>query len=347
MKITRLLQLIFAFALLFNISCSNDTNEVTEEMYYGNGILIANEGMYGKPSAEVTFVTSDLSLKQDNIYSRNNGGFALGDVLQTIGFNGGNAFLVLNNSNIIQVVNRYTFKKVGEIKDQLAFPRYIAFANNYIYVTNDKYNGEKFVSIYKTSDLSFVKKITFTDNVERVVEAGGNIFVQNAAYGLGNKITYINASTNQAQSPITLPNGNINKMIVNNQTVYAITAGTSDSYIYQISNTGNITKTYTLTGVANAKNLEIENGKFYYTSGLKVYGMDMTATTAPSTPLFTVASSIDPYSDLYGFSIVNNRIFISDANGFTEDSKISVYSTTGSLIKMFTAGKGSNGAFAN
>lgn len=136
-------------------------------------------------------------------------------------------------------------------------------------------------------------------------------------------------------------------MIVNNETVYVIAAGTADSYIYQISNTGSITKTFTLTGVTDATNLEIEKGKFYFTSGLKVYAMDLTATTVPSAPLFTVSNSVDPYSNLYGFSVVNDRIFVSDANGFTQDSKISVYSTNGSLLKTFTAGKGTNGAYWN
>ncbi|WP_034761295.1 DUF5074 domain-containing protein [Chryseobacterium gregarium] len=345
MRITKFLTIAFASALLFTTSCSND-DDVNLEAYYGNGFLIANEGNFGKPNADITYVSSDLKTKQDNIFSAANGS-NLGDVLQMISFSGDNAYLLLNNSNKIQVVNRYSFKKAGEITSQLNAPRYMAFANNNIYVTNDKFGGDKFVSIYKASDLSFVKKINFTDTVERVVEAGNNIFVQNASFGFGNKITYITTSNNEAQSSITLPNGNINKMIESNDMVYAIAAGTSDSYIYQISNTGSITKTYTLTGITNATNLEIEKGKFYFTSGLKVYAMDMTANTAPTAPLFSVTNSIDPYSNLYGFSVVNDRIFTSDANGFTQDSKISVYSTSGTLIKTFTGGIASNSVYQN
>lgn len=346
MKVTKLLTIAFASALLFTVSCNSDT-EVNQEMYYGNGFLIANEGNFGKPNADVTYVSSDLSLKQDNIFSSNNGGSNLGDVLQTIAYNGENAYLLLNNSNKIQIVNRYNFKKQGEITSNLNSPRYMAFANNNLYVTNDKYGGDKYVSVYKASDFSFVKKISFTDNVERIVEVNNNIFVQNASFGFGNKISYITTSNNEVQSTITLPSGNINKMIAYNQSVYAIATGTTDSYVYKISSTGAITQTYTLTGITDATNLEIEKGKMYFSSGLKVYAMDLTATTAPSTPLFTVVNSVDPYSNLYGFSVVNDRIFVSDANGFTEDSKITVYSTTGSVLKTFTAGKGSNATYWN
>ncbi|KMQ65450.1 hypothetical protein ACM46_06015 [Chryseobacterium angstadtii] len=347
MKLNKLLHLLFAFTLLLGVaSCSNDNNDELV-INYGNGIFISNEGNFGKPNAEVTFVTADLNFKQDNLFSTNNGGAKLGDVLQMMAFNGQNAYLLLNNSNKIQIVDRSNFKANGEITAELNQPRYMAFANNNIYVTNDKYGGDKFVSIYKVADRSFVKKIPFTDAAERIVEAGNNIFVQNASFGFGNKITYINTSTNDIQSVITLPNGNINKIVSSNQNVYAIAAGTADSYIYQISSAGSITKTTTLTGIANAKNLEISNGKFYFTSGKNVYTMDMSATTTPTAPLFTVASSIDQYSDLYGFSVVGDKIFTSDANGFTQDSKIVVYSTSGSIIRSFAAGISSNGAYWN
>jgi len=348
MKLNKILHFLFAFALLSGIvSCSSDSIE-EQEIFYGNGYLIANEGTFGKPEGDVTFVTADLNMKQDNIFSLNNGGAKLGDVLQTIAFNGENAYLLLNNSNKIQIANRYNFKANGEITAELNTPRYMAFANNNIYVTNDKYLGDKFVSIYKLSDRSFIKKIPFTDAVERIVEAGNNIFVQNASFGFGNKITYINTSTNNVQSTITLPSGNINKIISNNQNVYAIAAGTADSYIYQISSTGSITKTTTLTGIANATNLEISNGKFYFSSGKNVYAMDMSATGVPTSPLFTVANSVDNFSALYGFSVINDKIFTSDSNGFTQASKIVVYSaTTGGIIRSFTAGIGSNSVYAN
>lgn len=337
MKLNKFLHLLFAFTLLLGIvSCTNDSTE-EQEIFYGNGFLIANEGKYGTPSADVTFVTSDLTLKQDDVFSLNNGGAKLGDVLQMMTISGDKIYLLLNNSNKIQIVNRSNFRASGTITAELNSPRYMAFANNNLYVTNDKYQGAKYVSIYKGSDYSFIKKITFTDPVERIVEAQNNIFVQNASFGYGNKITMINTSTNDIQSTITLPNGNINKIISNNQNVYAIAGGTADSYIYQISSAGNITKTTTLTGITDAKNLEIWNGKYYFTSGKNVYTMDMNATAAPTSPLFTVANSVDPYSALYGFTVVNNLIFTSDSNGFAKGSTIVVYNTTGSIVKTFSA----------
>lgn len=348
MNFRKIFSVAFASALLFTVSCNNDDDGGFDEPKgaYENGFLISNEGNYGVPNASVTFISEDLNTVKQQIYQNENSE-TLGDVLQAIGFEDDRAFLVLNNSNKVTVVNRYTFKKEGEITAELNLPRYIAFANGYIYITNDQYGGEKYVSVYKESDFSFVKKITVADAAERVVEAGDKIFVQNASYGYGNKITYINPSSNEIQSEITVPNGQIQKMVEEDDKVYVIASdyGLADSYIYEISSSGAIIKTVTLTGIANAANLEIENGKYYFTSGTGVYAMAQTSTTAPSAPLFSVTDN--SYSTLYGFNVEDGYIFTSDANGFTADSKITVYNESGSVLKTFDAGKGSNAFYEN
>ncbi|SHG39155.1 YncE family protein [Chryseobacterium vrystaatense] len=350
MKITRLLTLFFAFALLFNISClsDNDNEMITPEISYGNGYFISNEGKFNDKNASVTFVTRNLAYKQENIYAANNNNAVLGDVLQMIAFSGNNAFLVMNNSNKIVVVNRNNFKKVGEITDQIFQPRSMTVANGNLYVTNYDFNTNKYVTVYKASDFSFVKKIEMNGPAEKIVEAGGNVFVQNASGGYGNKITYINTGTNTIQSEITMP-GDINRMISYDTNVYTITGTATDSYIYKVSSTGVLipADTKVLTGIPNATNLQIENGYFYFSSGNKVYSMKMNSPTAPTSPLLTAADG-GPYLTLYGFSVIDGRIFASDIKGFTQDSEITVYSAMdGSKIISFPAGRGSNGTFLN
>jgi len=349
MKLNRLLQFIFGFVLLFSISCTSEYEETIPEITYQNGLLITNEGNFGSPNADVTFITKDLSLMQNEIYKAKNNKENLGDVLQTMVLNGDKAYLLLNNSNKIQIVDRVTFKKAGEITAQLNNPRYMAIANGNLYVSNDKYNGAKFVNVYKLSDNSFVKKIDFasTSTVERVVEAGGNIFVQNASYGFGNTITKINTTNNAIEgTPIPVPNGDITKTITYNSNVYVIAQGTADSYIYQINPAGSIVKTTTLTGIANGTNLQIDGGRFYFTSSNKVYSMDMNATAAPTNPIITAVDGGANFT-LYGFSVIDGRIFTSDVKGFTQPSEITVYTTGGTVISKFTAGMGATSVYKN
>ena len=345
MKISKLLSALFAATLLFTTSCRTDDpiDEPQPKGAYENGIFLSNEGNFGSPTATVSFISNDLSI-ENKIYSANNGGAALGDVLQNIGVNGDNAYLILNNSNKIEIVNRYTFKKVATVSDQVSQPRYIAFTGNNFYVTNSS-GSSKFVNVYNSTTNAFVKKIDLTSSGERIVEASGKIFVQNASFGSGNKITIINPTSNTVEKEVTVPNGNIKKTISTGGNVYTIASTSTDSYIYKLSPTGVISSTITLTGIANGNNLEIDGTKFFFSSGAKVYSMDLSSTVIPTTPVLTLTDN--SWSALYGFSVIDGKIYISNANGFTADSTVEIYSTAGTLLKTVTAGRGTNGFYKN
>ncbi|KAB1228865.1 DUF5074 domain-containing protein [Chryseobacterium viscerum] len=350
MKITKLLTVLFAVVLLFNISsCSSDSAEFEmSPITYQNGYFISNEGNFNSQGAKVTFLTRDLSLKQDDVYGYNNNKDILGDVLQTIGLNGNKAYLVINNSNKIVVVDRYTFKRVGVITDQIDNPRGITFANGFIYVANTNFTANtKSVTKYKISDLSFVSKINMTEVSDKAVEAGGNVFIQNASSGYGNKITYINTS-NDSKTEITVPNGSVNNTVSYNSNVYTISSTAADSYIYKITSTGTMTPVITLTGIPNATNLQIDNDKIYFSSANKVYTTSLAAPTVPTTPLLTAADG-GQYYTLYGFNVIDGRIFASDVKKFTENSEMVVYSAaTGSkIMSVTTGGLGANGTILN
>lgn len=333
-----------ASALLFTVSCRNDDPVVEiPKGDYQNGILISNEGNFGKPNASVSWANPDFSSVKNEIYQTVNNE-NLGDVLQSISFNGDLAYLVANNSNKVIVANRYTMKKEKEITDGLKLPRYSTVAGNYLYVTNSSGNT---VAVYNLSTNDLVKKLTVTDAAERIVTAGKTVFVENASWGSGNKLTLINSADNTIKKEVTVPAGNIQKTVAYNGSVYTITNDKSAkaSYIYQFSEAGDVVKTFTMSNISNAKNLEIDQNKIYFTSGLGVYSMDLNATAAPTAPVFNVTDN--SWSTLYGFNVIDGKIYTADAKGFTEASEITVYSTTGAVLKTFKAGMGTNGFYKN
>lgn len=65
-------------------------------------------------NASVDFISNDFTKFTPNIYNLTNNE-ELGKVLISIAFKDDLAYMVLNSSNVVKIVNRYTFKKVGEI----------------------------------------------------------------------------------------------------------------------------------------------------------------------------------------------------------------------------------------
>lgn len=328
-------------------SCTrNEEPIIPAKGAYENGIFISNEGNFGKPNASITYVSNDLATVENDVYGKNNGNAQLGDVLQSIGYYGDNAYLVVNNSNKIEVVNRWTMKKSATLTENVKSPRYLAFSNDKMFVTNNSWNSGKFVAVYSTSDHKYLTKIDFTDSVEKIFECGGKIVVQNAAWGTGKKISYINPSSTVLEGQTTVPNGDIQNIACYANFVYALANTSTDSYIYKIStSTKDIVATYTYTG-KKLKNLRIDENKIYCTIGNSIYAMDVNTPTLGSTALVTVADN--SWSTLYGFEVINGKIFTADAKGFSADSEVKVHSATnGSVLKTFTAGMGSNGFYKN
>ena len=343
LKITGLIALLALTA----VSCNRDeADAIIPAEKHENGILVANEGVYPSPNAELSYISRGFSSIKNDIYKTTNGE-NLGDVLQHVNFHNNEAYLVVNNSNKIIVTDRYTFKKKAEITQDVKNPRYITFVGNQAYVTNSTSGGEQSVTVYNTENYNLIKKIPSSDVVERIVTAGTNVFVQNAGFGTGNKLTIISSTSNNVIGTITVPNGAINKTISYNSDVYVIAgkATEADSFIYKYNSSGNLTNTIALTGIKNANNIEIDNGYIYFTAGTGVYSMPISSSTAPSSPIFSVADN--GYSTLYGFNVIDRLIYISDAKGFTQASEVSIYTPSGIRIKTFSSGMGTNAFYKN
>lgn len=204
MKLKNLYLGIIASAFLF-ASCSNDDNNNDAPLgAYDNGVLILNEGNFGTPNASVSFVSNDLNTFQNDIFKLVNTPMVLGDVAQSMSFSNEKAFIVVNNSNEVEVVNRYTFKSLGTITEKLQNPRYSVVLNDKLYVTN---SISKAVTVYDAKTFAYIASIPLNKTAERIVAANGKLYVTNAAYGSGTDVTVINPASNTVSKTITLANG--------------------------------------------------------------------------------------------------------------------------------------------
>src|SRR5690606_11455482 len=130
MKLHKLLLTAIAGSFLF-VSCSGDDDTTftpPASGAYENGVFVLNQGVWGAGNAEVSFISGNLTI-ENNLFKGVNEDMDLGDVGQDIEVNGNFAYIVLNASNKIVVVDRNTFAHIATISQGLNNPRYIAFAN--------------------------------------------------------------------------------------------------------------------------------------------------------------------------------------------------------------------------
>jgi len=327
-------------------SCSSDDSPTNNEneIVYKNGIFTLSEGAMGSNNAEVTFYKNGTATQ--NIFKTANPTLNLGNVATDLFFENDKAYIVVNLSNKIEVVQSDNFKTIATITNNLNNPRYIASDNQNIYVTNwgDAANAnDDYISVFKKADLSFVKKIDVAEGPDKILVKNNQLIIAHSGgWSNGNSVSFYNLSSNTLKNIVV---GDVPSAIVeDNGTAYVLCSGItwggtpSAGKIVKLNiDTQSITQTINFNEGENPRFLVKDNNQLYYTLNNKVFGTTKQATTLPNTPLFTSDASY-----IYSFNVLNNIIYIGDAKDFASNGDVKYYSTAGSLLGSFTTGIGPN-----
>ncbi|QCY71257.1 hypothetical protein FHG64_18695 [Antarcticibacterium flavum] len=361
MKINNFLSLAIAAVALFT-SCQSDDaiNNMPEpvaEEEFSNGIFILNEGNFGGGNSSVAFVDEEHSEVSLNVFSEANAGMALGDVAQSMGFYEDYAFIVVNVSNKIEIVNRNTFEHVATIDEGLENPRFLTFSNGFAYVTNwgDGSNPEDdFVAVIDIDSFTILENIAVEEGPEAIVEANGILYVAHlGGFSFNDKISVINTANNTVEETIIVGD-RPNSLEITNNSLWVATGGLP-SYAEQ-ETAGKIVRIDLATGEIEEElffpnptdhpaNLRIDNDIIYYTLNGDVYSFTAGAEDLPVIPFLEMAE----VASLYGFEVEEGYIYAASANAdFTGDGDLYIYdATNGSLINDFKVGINPNGIYFN
>ncbi|NEV93381.1 cell surface protein [Psychroflexus sp. YR1-1] len=330
--------IMIAFFALGMFSCSNDddqTGPIIPDGDYFDGTLILNEG--GSAGGSVSFLDSDLQELSNSIYEEVNPNAGLGLYLQSMFFADDRAFIIANGSNLITVVNRYTFELLGTVDTGLSVPRYGTVLDGKAYVTNQAAfdsDQDDYVAIIDIETLEVEETVLVGAVAEHIVSYNDDLFIQNAAFGFGNQISRFSTASNSIIETLTLAAG-LNSMQLYNQSLYALDSeGLKEINPSAFTLVNQIAKPESLESL---NNLRVENDQFYYTSGTAAYASPVSATELSSEFIFDYGST-STFGSFYGFDVNQDRIYVGDAGDFASNGTVLVYSTSGELLTEKTAG---------
>lgn len=330
MKTNKFLLLFLSITLFFSSCSSDDDNSnITPLGDYENGLLISHEGNFGQGNASVSYVSYDFTAVEHNIFNAVNGN-PLGDTAQSIAFNGDLAYIVLNVSNTIEIVNRYSFESVGTISSGLDNPRHIAFANGKGYVTNWGDGGvatDDYLAIIdlNTNTLA-AETISVEEGPETIVAKGDKVYVAHlGGYGQNNIVTVVNSNSDTVATTIVVGDVPNSMQFDSNNNLWVLTSGTAawtgnetGGKLSKINTADNSVVSHDFETTEHPNNLVFENGTLYYYMSGGVYKMESSASVLPTTAHLTGVS-------FYGMSVRNSVLYGVDAGDFTTNGSISAY----------------------
>ncbi len=138
-KISRIGPLIVSVFLA--VSCNPDNPGDSAESGFLHGAFITNEGAFGNSNGSVSYLRRDSSKSVNHLFEMVNGR-PLGDVVQSFSIAGPKGFIVVNNSQKVEVVDLKSFESIGII-DGLEYPRYIlAVSDEKVYLSDGNFTGK-------------------------------------------------------------------------------------------------------------------------------------------------------------------------------------------------------------
>ena len=326
---------VLVFFLFLLIASCKEADDPIQQMVESYDVLVLNEGNFRSANASLSLYSSETNEVLEKVFHSNNSGRPLGDVAQSFLTHNGKGFIVVNNSNKIEVVNLSDFKSIGKI-DGLNSPRYILPVGGDKAYVSDLYEDE--IYVVDLESLAILKKIRTDGWTEEMVLVADKAFVTQVD---SNQVLVFDVNTDTLISKIETSIAPMSIALDINQRIWiGCTGGLSmgKPALMQIDpNSFQILKKMEIQNInASIGSLEFNASKdklFFLNTDL--YRIDIQDSVLPNMP-YIRSNNRNFYA--YGINPFNDEIYISDAIDFQQNGVIYRYNSNAQEIGNFYAG---------
>ncbi|MEO0571753.1 MAG: DUF5074 domain-containing protein [Bacteroidota bacterium] len=303
---------------------------------FDDGILVVHEGGFFMGNASVSFISNDLSTATNGIYSDVNGE-PLGDIAQSIAFDGDLAYIVVNNSQKIEVVNRFTFESVATIDSGLLNPRYMVFADGKGYVSNwgdGLVTDDDYIAIIDLENNTVESTIAVPEGPEEIVVSGNTIYVAHkGGFGQNNILSAIDVTTGSIETitvgdvPSAMQfdvNGNLWVLCSG---IPAFTGNETGGSLFVVDTMDNaVVDSFDFATTEHPDHLSLVEGTLYYFLAGEVYAEDVSGfSTLPQSPIISNVS-------FYDMTVNDGLLYGTDAKDFASDGDLVIYNLSDNTL---------------
>lgn len=319
--------------------CRKDNPEDKQQVKFttgiSGGVFITNEGNFQFGNAKVSYYDNASATAVEDLFQPANN-ISLGDVCQSMYLFNGKAYVVVNNSGKIVVVNPKTFVQETVISG-MGSPRYfLPVSNNKAYVTDLYANAVSIVDLNGNIKTGTIACSGWTEEMALVY---GKVFVTNEK---SNKVYVINTANDAMEDSIQVGFNSNSIRQDKNGKLWVLCSGNQKNNIpgslHRIDPiTKQVEQSFQFSNTTDSPwklRMNATNDTLYFLNN-SVFRMAIGAANLPSTAFISNGKSV-----FYGLGIdpKNGVIYISDAIDYVQRGAIYRYKSDGTLINTFKAG---------
>lgn len=338
----RLLRIAAAAALASLATACMDFGPAEEERFEveGHGVLIVCEGNFNFGNASLSYYDTARSTVENSVFARSNG-IPLGDVAQSAVVRNGRAYIAVNNSGIIFVVDTSTFRIVGTVEG-LTSPRYIHFADDRKAYVTDLYDPR--ITIFDPVTLEITGHIdTGHASTEQMAQWGDLLYV--CCWSYDDKVLVIDTRTDTVVDTITVGIQPAAAAADRNGKIWVLTDGGYEGSPYGYAApalfridaaTRRVEREFTLAFGTSASALCTDaDGSTLYFINNDIMRMPADADTLPAEPFIESLGTI-----YYGLGVdpLTSELYVADAVDYMQSGVVRRYSARGELLDTFRTG---------
>lgn len=323
-------------------ACKKEDNNTVPTV---QGVYTVDEGGFNFGNADISFYDPATNEVTTGLFKKANG-YSLGDVAQCFYIKDTLGFIVVNNSQKIEVVSIPSFKKIRTITIPGSSPRYIQPINDHIAYVTELYAGKVHVIDYQTGAV-ITSISTPSDWTEHIIQQGDNLFIEGKeldASGTQNSGLVVLNTTNNTLINYKLSAANTGGIVKDKLNRLWVLKNASTSLglpakLYCLDASFALVDSIIFSNSTKPQNICVNNAgnRIYYfdNNGVSSISIDdkLPKMVVPADGRVFYGLSVDPKDE---------DIYVADALDFVQPSRVYRYSKTGEEKHAFTAGINTN-----
>ena len=327
---------IFFLILVLGTSqaCKTENPDPPDPGIFEEGVFIINEGNFQQGNASLDFYDPKKDSVIKNIFSSENDR-PLGDLFQSMTIHNSKAYLVINNSQKIEIVEKDSMRSLQTISGFIS-PRYMLIVDDNKAYVSDLFGNE--MAILDLQNFNINGKVALPGWTEAMIKADKMIWVSNWSREY---VYLIDPSSDTVADSVKVGLGG-NSMVVDKDGMLWLLAE-GDAYngiaggMYKIDPQKRetvLSLPMTTDDFATELSISPDGSKLYYLNNA-VFEMAVSSTSLPVEAFIPAESR-----SLYGLGVdpTSGEIYVSDAIDFVQSSSVFRYNDEGELITTFKAG---------